>query len=236
MSATNSQSLVDELARAYRGDDDEIEGMGPRDLAEVAGLPTFPTRRLAGILQRELAASGPIPAGRVTELAGANPQADLDELAPFLETNAAGATTTVMGLSTDPTAHEFHVHGRALYTWCAFDPLVFAAAHGWTGWLRTCCPATNAFIEAKVTPGGVESVIPREAVIVLVGPEAETPTCVTGADDVRTAFCAHMNLYRSPQAATQAVGDEPGLPVLGLADASRLGHELAGRMGLTPPE
>lgn len=209
---------------------------GPRPVLDVDlhGLPGLPTQRLAGALQRELATHGPIPAARVDELAAEVPDADLDELVPFLETNEAGATTVVMGLSTTPTSHEFHVQGQTLFTWCAFDAFVFAAAHGWTGQLRTRCPVTNTLIEVDLTPEAVRRTSEPEAVLVLVAPGPETPSCVNGADDVRAAFCAHMNLYRSPHAAGQAVGDDPRLSVVGLSDAHELAKTLAERVSLPP--
>lgn len=210
------------------------EALLPLPDVELHGLPALPTRRLAGVLQRELAAHGPIPARRVHELAADAPEADLDELAPFLETDEDGATTVVMGLSTTPTAHEFHALGHILFTWCAFDAFVFAAAHGWTGRLRTRCPVTDALIEVDLAPEAVRRATPAEAVLVLVAPGPETPSCVSGADDVRAAFCAHMNLYRSADAADRAVGDDPRLPVVGLADAHAFAATLADRVGLTP--
>lgn len=209
---------------------------GPLPLldVELGGLPAMPTRRLAGVLQRELAAHGPIPAPRADELAADAPDSDLDELAPFRETNAAGATTDVMGLSTTPTAHELHVLGRSLFTWCAFDAFVFAAAHGWTGQLRTRCPVTQTLVEVELTPEAVRRASPPEAVLVLVAPGPETLSWVTGAADVRAAFCAHMNLYRSADAARRAVGDDPRLPIVALEDAHEFATTLAERVGLPP--
>lgn len=210
------------------------ETLLPLPDVELHGLPALPTRRLAGVLQRELAAHGPISTRRVHELTADAPDADLDELAPFLETDEAGATTTVMGLSTTPTAHEFHALGHTLFTWCAFDAFVFAAAHGWTGRLRTRCPVTDTLIEVELTPEAVRRATPPEAVLVLVAPGPGTPSCVSGADDVRAAFCAHMNLYRSADAAGRAVGDDPQRPVVALEDARDFAATLVDRVGLTP--
>lgn len=194
-------------------------------------LPTAATQRLAGALQRELHAHGPIPPARVDELAAGEPDADRERLEGFLETGAGGIVTAVMGLSATPTAHELRIDGRVLFTWCAFDALVFAAAHGWTAVLRSRCPASDTPVEVDVTPDAVRRVAPPEAVLTLALPQ---PRPLGTAAEIRATYCAVMNLYRSAELAHEGVGPDPRVRVVGLVEAHHIAKVLAARAALSP--
>lgn len=177
-------------------------------------------------LQRELKEHGPVSPDRLEQLTNAvdaNAE-DVADLMAYVETDAQGRITGAMGLTVNPTVHEFRVDGRQLYTWCAFDALVFAVAHGWTAEVRSRCPATGRPIQLTATPDGVTAQDPQETVLALAVPDPEKPP--SGTQQVQAAYCAHNNLYVSEQAALRAIGDRAGVVITALADAHRFAQRL----------
>src|SRR2546422_982072 len=57
-----------------------------------------------------------------------------------------------LGLSFQPTRHQFHLGEQTLYTWCALDTLAFPALLGRTARVISSCPVTGQEIRLTVTP------------------------------------------------------------------------------------
>lgn len=177
-------------------------------------------------VQRELAAHGPVAPERLEQLrreAGVG-TAEAEALHALTETDAHGHIRGALGLTVDPTVHEFRVDGQQLYTWCAFDALVFPVAHGWTAEVRSVCPASGQPITFTVTPSAVTNSSPEGAVLGVVMP-SEGASANT-MEKVKAVYCARNNVYASRGAAHDATAADPDIAVVSLDDAHRFGQRL----------
>lgn len=157
----------------------------------------------------DLAEATAVPAGEVRQA-----------LAGFadLETDEQGRVVGY-GLTLRPTPHRFMVDGQRLYTWCALDTLVFPALLGRAASIESPCHGTGTPVRLTVDPeAGVTSVDPPTAVVSIVTPEEHT--------SIRTTFCNQVHFFASRQAAQPWLGEHPGMTVLPVADAHRLGQAL----------
>lgn len=198
----------------------------PRGVLPGSDLPERAFTGLGRLVQRDLKERGRVPPQRLEQLrteANAGP-ADLEAVTAMAETDADGRITGAMGLTTTPTAHQFHVDGHQLYTWCAFDGIVFPIAHDWTADVHSVCPTTHQPITMTVTPQAVTGLEPPEAVLGVAVPTSGASPAT--ADEVKAAFCSHNNLYASAQAAREATAGDPELVVVSVADAHRFGQRL----------
>lgn len=124
------------------------------------------------------------------------------------------------GLTLKPTPHRFEIGGRQLYTWCALDTLVFPAILARSARIESPCPSTGTPVRVEVGPDGVTSVKPDTAVVSLVLP---SPGRQAG---IRAAFCNQVHFFASPQAAEGWLEEHPGMTVLPVIEAQRLGQPL----------
>lgn len=123
------------------------------------------------------------------------------------------------GITLVSTPHRFFVGGRALFTWCAWDTLIFPPLLGRTARAESPCPATGSVVRVSVGTAGVEQVEPEGAVVSMVVPECESAGC-----DVRGSFCDHVHFFRSREAAATWREEHPGGLILSVADAYELGR------------
>ncbi|TKC91645.1 organomercurial lyase MerB [Trinickia terrae] len=93
------------------------------------------------------------------------------------------------GLTLRETPHTFEVGGRSLYTWCAFDTLLFPALIDRTAHVVSRCAATGVPVSLTVTPNAIQDVAPAGAAVSLILPQ-DTP-------DIRGAFCCHVHFFAS---------------------------------------
>src|SRR5712692_3334777 len=82
-----------------------------------------------------------------------------------------------LGLSFQPTRHQFHLGGKTLYTWCALDTLAFPALLGRTARVISSCPVTGKEIRLTVTPEAIVDLSPASAVVSVRMPGEETNIC-----------------------------------------------------------
>ena len=100
------------------------------------------------------------------------------------------------GLTLAPTDHQIIFSGPPLYTWCAFDTVLFPALLGRRAEVRSRCHATGVPIRCSIGVEGVEAVVPAAAVISLIAPKQEVACCEAGV-----SFCRHAHFFASPAAA-----------------------------------
>lgn len=62
---------------------------------------------------------------------------------------------------------------RTLYTWCAWDALIYPPILDRTAEVESTCPASGETIRLTVTPDGVESIDPSGAVLSFPDPDRE---------------------------------------------------------------
>lgn len=152
-----------------------------------------------------------------TGLSSGQVQAMLADL-PDLETDEQGRVVG-SGLTLRPTPHRFIIDSRQLYTWCALDTLIFPAVLGQAATVESPCHGTGATVRLTVDPlAGVTSVEPQTAVVSIVTPAQQR--------SIRTAFCNQVHFFVSHTAAQPWLAEHPGMTVLPVADAHRLGQSL----------
>ena len=89
----------------------------------------------------------------------------VDEVAAVLakargaEYDAAG-NIVAYGLSLRETPHVFRVEGRRLYTWCAFDTLMFPVLLGKTAHVVSRCGASGTVVSLSVRPDEMRDIEP----------------------------------------------------------------------------
>lgn len=157
----------------------------------------------------QLALTLNLPYDQVTALLHQSPHIEYDELG-----NIVGA-----GLSLVPTPHRFQVNGHDLFTWCAMDTLFFPMILQQTAQVASQCPVTQEWVKLTVTPERIEHLEPPSAMVSVVIPEE---ACC----NIRSDFCNHVHFFSSPEAAATWQTTHPGVVILPVAEAYRVGHLL----------
>ncbi len=126
------------------------------------------------------------------------------------------------GLTLRETTHAFEVDGQRLYTWCAFDTLLFPAVIDRTAHVVSRCAVTGVPVTLTVTPDEIRDVEPAGAVVSLIVPR-DTP-------DIRAAFCCHVHFFASAAEAHDWASKHAGVDVVNVHDAFEVGREGAQRL------
>jgi alkylmercury lyase len=126
------------------------------------------------------------------------------------------------GLSVVPTPYRFLLGDRLLWTWCAFDTLLFPCWLEQPGRVEAQCPESGTPIRLEVTPAGLERLEPETAVISL-----RLPAAVEPCSNVRVTFCAYSRFFASPEATARWQAQTPEGIVLPLAVGWHLARRLA---------
>jgi alkylmercury lyase len=121
---------------------------------------------------------------------------------------------TPMGVSLVPTRHRFQLDGKVLFTWCAFDTLLFPPTLGQTAQVSSTCPSTEQPITFVATPEGVvKDLTPAHSVLSLIIP-------ANHQDCVRATFCEHSLFFASEQAASRYLASHPEAVLLSILSDS----------------
>jgi alkylmercury lyase len=173
-------------------------------------------------LIRQLAAGQPVSSAHLA----ANVTMEVPAVAAVLHEMSDvaydGAGNVVgFGLSLVPTAHQFSVNERTLYTWCALDTFLYIALLAQPSQVLSHCPVTAQPIRLAMTPDGVTEVTPASSVISLVVPDGSIADCR------RSAFCNHSHFFATAEAGAMWLHDHPNGVILPVVDAHRLGQLLA---------
>ena len=161
---------------------------------------------------------------------GVDPETFLNaamERLPNLELDEDGRIVGC-GLTLAPTDHQIIFSGPPLFTWCAFDTVLFPALLGRSAEVRSRCHATGVPIRCSIGVDGIEELAPAAAVITLVAPDQEGAHC-----DGRGGFCRHAHFFASPAAAGRWRETHTGfvLPVAQAHVVARRISALRARMG-----
>jgi len=125
------------------------------------------------------------------------------------------------GVTLIPTHHRFQISGQSLYTWCAFDTVLFPPSLSAEAQVQSTCPATGHAITFVATSEGVvKDLTPASAVLSLMVP-AEHRDCV------RSTFCEQSLFFQSEQAASAFLVTHPEAFLLSVEEAAYVGRLVA---------
>ncbi|MGH2497475.1 MAG: alkylmercury lyase MerB [Ktedonobacteraceae bacterium] len=125
------------------------------------------------------------------------------------------------GVTLVPTRHHFQMHGQSLYTWCAFDTVLFPPSLLAEARVQSTCPVTGHPITFVATPeGDIKDLHPTGSVMSLIIP-AERSECV------RATFCEQSLFFESEQAASTWLTAHPEAVLLSIEEAAAVGKKVA---------
>ncbi len=121
------------------------------------------------------------------------------------------------GITLVPTQHQFRVKGHALFTWCAFDTVLFPPLLALCAQIQSACAVSGQPIRFRARPEGIEDLTPTTAVVSLI-PPAERCDCVRGT------FCQQSLFFQSEEAAVFWMALHPEAVLLSVKEAASLGR------------
>lgn len=124
------------------------------------------------------------------------------------------------GITLVPTDHQVQMQGKRLYTWCAFDTVLFPALLQMESQVHSVCTATGTPITFVATPQGIQELSPATSVLSLILP-AERCDCIRGT------FCAQSLFFRSAEAASPWVALHAEAVLLSVEEAALVGQMVA---------
>jgi alkylmercury lyase len=144
----------------------------------------------------------------------------LARLSPDVEFDRAG-NIVGLGATLVPTSHRFQIGGKLLYTWCAFDTVLFPTSLHVEAQIQSTCPVTGQSITFVATPEGtVQDLFPVGSVMSLIVP-AERGDCT------RATFCQQSLLFQSEQAAATFLAGHPDVLLFSVEEAAYVGRLVA---------
>ncbi len=120
------------------------------------------------------------------------------------------------GITLLPTRHQFRVKEHALFTWCAFDTVLFPSLLQETAYVQSICETTGQPISFIATPEGITDLTPVTSVLSLILPDAR-------CDCVRGTFCEQSLFFQSEEAASPWIVLHPEAVLLPIEEAAALG-------------
>jgi len=124
------------------------------------------------------------------------------------------------GITLLPTQHQFLLQGRSLYTWCAFDTVLFPPLLQVEAQVQSGCSASGQPITFVATPNGIADLLPTTSVLSLILP---TERC----DCVRGTFCQQSLFFQSEEAASPWLALRPEAILLSVEEAAQVGMLIA---------
>jgi alkylmercury lyase len=125
------------------------------------------------------------------------------------------------GVTLVPTRHRFEIDGKSLFTWCAFDTVLFPPSLRAEAWVQSTCPVTGHPITFVATPEGtIKDLTPVSSVMSLIIP-IERSECVRGT------FCEQSLFFESEQAASTWLTAHPEAVLLSIEEAAAVGKRVA---------
>ncbi len=176
-----------------------------------SGLPqrfTPDVSRLIIALLRLIVEGRPVPLNQVEQIAveqGVSSEVANSVIRQMCERDRDGSIVGLMGLSQNHHAHAFHVNGRRLATWCAWDALFLPSLLRMTAEVESRCPATREKIRLTVTPERVETYSPPSTTLSIIIPQ----TKAASVGEIWMAFCNHIHFFKTREAAAEWFATRP---------------------------
>jgi alkylmercury lyase len=124
------------------------------------------------------------------------------------------------GITLLPTQHQFRLKELPLFTWCAFDTVLFPPLLQVEAHVQSICEATDQPITFVATPEGIADLLPATSVLSLILPTAR-------CDCVRGTFCEQSLFFQSEEAASSWMALHPDAVLLSVEEAAVLGQMVA---------
>jgi alkylmercury lyase len=125
------------------------------------------------------------------------------------------------GVTLLPTRHHFQIDGKSLFTWCAFDTVLFPPSLGKAARIQSTCPVTGQPVTFVATPSGrIKDLTPEGLVLSLIIPAQRN-------DCVRATFCEQSLFFQSEQAASSWLSTHPDALILSVEEAALVGKLVA---------
>ncbi len=124
------------------------------------------------------------------------------------------------GITLLPTQHQFRLGVRPLFTWCAFDTVLFPPLLQVEAHVQSVCEASGQPITFVATPEGIADLLPATSVLSLI-PPAERCDCVRGT------FCQQSLFFHSGDAASTWMALHPEAVLLSVEEAAAVGQRIA---------
>jgi alkylmercury lyase len=121
------------------------------------------------------------------------------------------------GITIVPTRHRFRLKERFLFTWCAFDTVLFPSLLQVEAHVQSECSASGLPITFVATPEGIADLTPSTSVLSLILPDARCG-CVRGT------FCEQSLFFQTKEAALPWMALHPEAVLLSVEEAAALGH------------
>jgi alkylmercury lyase len=115
--------------------------------------------------------------------------------------------------------HRLEVDERTLWTWCAWDSLFMPEILGKRAGVVSPDPETGELVRLVVTPQGIESAEPANAVVSFLLPDAHD---FVSAANVMTKFCHFVFFFASHASGDRWVARHPGTFLYSLDEAFAL--------------
>jgi alkylmercury lyase len=124
------------------------------------------------------------------------------------------------GITLVPTHHQFVLPEHPLFTWCAFDTVLFPCLLRVEAHVQSVCSASGQPITFVATPQGIANLVPATSVLSLIEPSAR-------CDCVRGTFCQQSLFFQSEEVASPWMSQHPEAVLLSIKEAAVLGQMVA---------
>ena len=139
---------------------------------------------------------------------------------PDLEFDQQGSIVG-WGVTLVPTRHRFQIHGQDLFTWCAFDTVLYPPLLRAEAQVQSICPVTGRSISFVATPdGSVKNLIQDSCVLSLIIPTEQRHYG-------RVGFCERSLFFWEEQAASSFLTAHPEAILLSIEEAAYVGKLVA---------
>jgi len=124
------------------------------------------------------------------------------------------------GITLVPTQHQFLLKERPLFTWCAFDTVLFPPLLQVEAHVQSVCENSGQPIGFVATSEGIADLFPATSVLSFILPAGR-------CDCVRGTFCQQSLFFQSEEAASPWMALHPEASLLSVEEAAALGQIIA---------
>jgi alkylmercury lyase len=201
---------------------ERLEGWARRVVEASPKLETDQQRFAAHIYHLMVATGEPVTTSQIASSSGV-PLARIEESLdawPLVLRDEEGRVFGFWGLHVEPITptHAMDVDGTTVYGWCAWDTLFITEILGRETRVTSTDPWLKTPVRLTVTPNGVTSVDPPEAVVSLLLPKGGF------TDETIQRFCHRIHFFSSPESARSWIGDRPDMFTVTVDEAFELGR------------